>query len=83
MSTQHKHSPEYLNMERKAVTKNEYLTDSRMSGASVEYSLSIYHQLLDRDCFVYASDIGCSPPGLHYMVGTMRFAKETGARNLH
>ena len=57
---------EYLNMERKAVTKNEYLSGQivAMSGASNAHNIitmntayQLYHQLLDRDCFVYASDM--------------------------
>ena len=57
---------EYLDMERKAVTKSEYLSGQilAMSGASnahniitMNTSYQLYHQLLDRDCFVYASDM--------------------------
>ena len=57
---------EYLDMERKAVTKSEYLGGQivAMSGASnvhniitMNTSYQLYHQLLDRDCLVYASDM--------------------------
>ncbi|MYA70781.1 Uma2 family endonuclease [Candidatus Poribacteria bacterium] len=57
---------EYLNWERKAVTKHEYLDGEivAMSGASnahniitMNTSYQLYDQLLDRDCFVYASDM--------------------------
>ena len=57
---------EYINLERKAVTKSEYLSGQivAMSGASnahniitMNTSYQLYHQLLDRDCFVYASDM--------------------------
>ncbi len=57
---------EYLNMERKAVTKNEYLNGQivAMSGASNAHNIitmntanQLYNQLVDRDCLVYASDM--------------------------
>lgn len=57
---------EYINWERKAVTKHEYLDGEivAMSGASnahniitMNTSYQLYDQLLDRDCFVYASDM--------------------------
>ena len=57
---------EYLDMERKAVTKNEYLSGQivAMSGASNAHNIitintayQLYDQLLDRDCLVYASDM--------------------------
>ncbi|MDE0685829.1 MAG: Uma2 family endonuclease [Candidatus Poribacteria bacterium] len=57
---------EYLNWERKAVTKHEYLDGEivAMSGASnahniitMNTSYQLYDQLLDRDCLVYASDM--------------------------
>ena len=57
---------EYLNMERKAVTKNEYLSGQTvaMSGASNAHNIitmntanQLYNQLVDRDCLVYASNM--------------------------
>ena len=57
---------EYLNMERKAVTKSEYLSGQilAMSGASnahntitMNTAYQLYDQLVDRDCLVYASDM--------------------------
>ena len=57
---------EYINAERKAVTKSEYLNGQivAMSGASnahniitMNTSYQLYDQLLDRDCLVYASDM--------------------------
>lgn len=57
---------EYINWERKTVTKHEYLDGEivAMSGASnahniitMNTSYQLYGQLLDRDCFVYASDM--------------------------
>ena len=57
---------EYLNMERKAVTKNEYLNGQivAMSGASNAHNIitmntanQLYNQLVDRDCLVYASNM--------------------------
>jgi Uma2 family endonuclease len=57
---------EYINWERKAVTKHEYLDGEivAMSGASnvhniitMNTSYQLYDQLLDRNCFVYASDM--------------------------
>lgn len=64
---------EYINWERKAVTKHEYLDGEivAMSGASnahniitMNTSYQLYDQLLDRDCFVYASDmrVRAQPP---------------------
>ena len=57
---------EYLDMERKAVTKSEYLSGQilAMSGASNAHNIitmntanQLYNQLVDRDCLVYASDM--------------------------
>lgn len=57
---------EYLNLERKAVTKNEYLSGQivAMSGASNAHNIitmntanQLYNQLVDRNCLVYASDM--------------------------
>ena len=57
---------EYIDLERKAVTKSEYLSGQivAMSGASnahniitMNTSYQLYDQLLDRDCLVYASDM--------------------------
>ena len=57
---------EYINIERKAVTKNEYLNGQivAMSGASNAHNIitmntanQLYNQLVDRDCLVYASDM--------------------------
>ena len=57
---------EYLDWERKAITKHEYLDGEivAMSGASnahniitMNTSYQLYDQLLDRDCLVYASDM--------------------------
>ena len=57
---------EYLDMERKAVTKSEYLSGQivAMSGASNAHNIitmntanQLYNQLVDEDCLVYASDM--------------------------
>lgn len=57
---------EYIDVERKAVTKNEYLSGRivAMSGASNAHNIitmntanQLYNQLVDRDCLVYASDM--------------------------
>ena len=57
---------EYLNWERKAVTKHEYLDGEivAMSGASNAHNIitmntanQLYNQLVDEDCLVYASDM--------------------------
>ena len=57
---------EYIDLERKAVTKSEYLSGQivAMSGASnahniitMNTSYQLYDQLLDRDCLVYASNM--------------------------
>ena len=57
---------EYIDVERKAVTKNEYLSGRivAMSGASNAHNIitmntanQLYNQSLDRDCLVYASDM--------------------------
>ena len=57
---------EYIDVERKAVTKSEYLSGQiiAMSGASNAHNIitmntayQLYDQLLDRDCLVYASDM--------------------------
>ncbi len=57
---------EYIDVERKAVTKSEYLSGQiiAMSGASNAHNIitmntayQLYDQLLDRDCLVYGSDM--------------------------
>lgn len=57
---------EYIDVERKAVTKSEYLSGQivAMSGASNAHNIitmntanQLYNQLFDRDCLVYASDM--------------------------
>ena len=57
---------EYIEVERKAVTKSEYLSGQivAMSGASNAHNIitmntanQLYNQLFDRDCLVYASDM--------------------------
>ena len=57
---------EYIDVERKAVTKSEYLSGRiiAMSGASNAHNIitmntanQLYNQLLDRDCLVYGSDM--------------------------
>ena len=57
---------EYIDAERKAVTKSEYLSGQivAMSGASNAHNIitmntanQLYNQLFDRDCLVYASDM--------------------------
>ena len=57
---------EYLDMERKVVTKSEYLSGQivAMSGASHAHNIitmntanQLYNQSVDRDCLVYASDM--------------------------
>lgn len=57
---------EYIDVERKAVTKSEYLSGQiiAMSGASNAHNIitmntanQLYNQLVDRDCLVYASDM--------------------------
>ena len=57
---------EYIDVERKAVTKNEYLSGQivAMSGASNAHNIitmntanQLYNQLVERDCLVYASDM--------------------------
>ena len=57
---------EYIDVERKAVTKSEYLNGRivAMSGASNAHNIitmntanQLYNQLFDRDCLVYASDM--------------------------
>ena len=62
---------EYINIERKAVTKNEYLNGQivAMSGASNAHNIitmntanQLYNQLVDRDCLVYASDMRVGVP---------------------
>ena len=64
---------EYISLERKADTKNEYLSGQivAMSGASNAHNIitmntanQFYNQLMDRDCLVYASDmrVGVSSP---------------------
>ena len=68
---------EYLNMERKAVTKSEYLNGQiiAMSGASNAHNIitmntanQLYNQLVDRDCLVYASDmrVGVGSPTSYF-----------------
>ena len=64
---------EYVDVERKAVTKSEYLSGRivAMSGASNAHNIitmntanQLYNQLVDRDCLVYASDmrVRCTHP---------------------
>jgi len=57
---------EYIDVERKAVTKSEYLSGQiiAMSGASNAHNIitmntayQLYNQLVDEDCLVYASDM--------------------------
>lgn len=57
---------EYIDAERKAVTKSEYLSGQivAMSGASNAHNIitmntanQLYNQLFDQDCLVYASDM--------------------------
>jgi len=57
---------EYLNMKRKAVTKNEYLSGQvlAMSGASNAHNIitmntanQLYNQLVDQECEVYANEM--------------------------
>ena len=68
---------EYINLERKAVTKNEYLNGQivAMSGASNAHNIitmntanQLYNQLVDQDCLVYASDmrVGVSSPTSYF-----------------
>ena len=68
---------EYLNWERKAVTKHEYLDGEivAMSGASNAHNIitmntanQLYNQLVDEDCLVYASDmrVGVSSPTSYF-----------------
>ena len=68
---------EYLNMERKAVTKSEYLSGQiiAMSGASNAHNIitmhtanQLYNQLVDEDCLVYASEmrVGVSSPTSYF-----------------
>lgn len=68
---------EYIDLERKAVTKNEYLSGRivAMSGASNAHNIitmntanQLYNQLVDRDCLVYASDmrVGVDSPASYF-----------------
>lgn len=68
---------EYINLERKAVTKNEYLNGQivAMSGAINAHNIitmntanQLYNQLVDQDCLVYASDmrVGVSSPTSYF-----------------
>ena len=68
---------EYISLERKSLTKNEYLSGQilAMSGASNAHNIitmnigyRLYDQLLDRDCLVYTSDmrVGVKAPTSYF-----------------